>query len=62
MVCWNCKKEYTGKFCPYCGESNVPSREKSGPWEPNRWQRALIYLGAAVAAVVCWFGVRSFLY
>lgn len=58
MICPNCKKEYNGKFCPYCGEEN---REKSDYWEPNAWQRILIYIGAALAGVACWFGLRSFL-
>lgn len=57
MVCKSCGRSYSGNYCPYCGTKST-SEAETVYWEPNNWQRALIYIGSAVLAVLCWLGLQ----
>lgn len=47
--CSNCGKEVPDQYCPECGSKITPQG-----WRPTKAQEALIYIAAALAAVVLW--------
>lgn len=47
--CSNCSKEVPDQFCPEYGGKITPQG-----WRSTRSQEALIYIAAALAAVVLW--------
>mgnify|MGYP003571258407 CR=1 FL=1 len=53
--CQRCGRDVTTDFCPYCGIKISGNSLESVEKLPGSWQKALIYGGAVVAAVVVWF-------
>lgn len=47
--CSNCGKEVPDQYCPNCGRRIAPQ-----PWQPTKVQEMLIYIAAALAAVLFW--------
>ena len=47
--CSNCGKEVPDQYCPDCGRRIAPQ-----PWQPTKVQEILIYIAAALAAVLFW--------